>query len=89
MLQSLIIQFERCGWGRDSGPPPSLMLGFLRIWRLHGSLVARMRTYEEALKAASEKLRRQVVQIAPEDAHTMGDRVVEDAPSRMTKGGCG
>lgn len=58
MLRTLIIEIGRCGFGRDAGPPPSIRLGVVRIWRSPAGLLARLRSYDDALRAASEKLKR-------------------------------
>ncbi|MCB8880094.1 hypothetical protein ACELLULO517_07595 [Acidisoma cellulosilytica] len=52
-MRSLIIEFGRTGFGRDSGPPASLMLGLVRIiWTSQG-VIGAMKTYEDALSAAN------------------------------------
>lgn len=57
-MRSIIIELGRCGWGRDAGPPPSIKLGWVRLFRLPGSVIAEMKAYRVALAAAAEKLRR-------------------------------
>lgn len=52
---SLILELEWCWPGWSGGLVPEIRLGFARFAWCRGSLLAKMRSYEDALQKAKEK----------------------------------
>jgi hypothetical protein len=68
MSRALIIELERCGLGRDEGPPPSIRCGLFRVFFFPKSMAGVLRDYEFAMAASRQALEGLVRRARPEES---------------------
>jgi hypothetical protein len=56
-MRGLVVEFARCGWGRDDGLFPEIRLGFVRVMITREPIVDALRGLLTDLRAAHDELR--------------------------------